>query len=420
MVSMSSLAGRFSRFLGNTAGTTAITFALSIVPLLLAAGAAVDYARYADAETKIQAALDSAALAVATSTTLPNAKRITAGNDTFTHNIDAAGLRAADIDVRFKLQSDSVTASAAFNMPAGFMQIAGIPLFDIAVSSQISMKQNKKIEMALALDYSGSMTEISGGKVKYVAMKEAAKKLIADLDVASPGKVKVGLVPFSHHVYVTLPEKFIAGRSGSGSWTGCTQDRPFPANLTDATPGAGDATKWGQPFAAIHKSDGCGGYAPNSLKVAPLTTDLASIGNQLDAMRPYAWTHIALGAEFAYHLLSPNAPFTEGAPYTDKSVSKFMVLLTDGRQTEPAFGPGVRSVTQGEDNLEAICTNMKQSGITVITIAFDLRDKDTRQRLSDCASDPSHDFYVAEDSNDVAAAFEDIKRQVAAQVYISK
>ena len=33
---------------------------------------------------------------------------------------------------------------------------------------------------------------------------------------------------------------------------------------------------------------------------------------------------------------------------------KFMVVLTDGAQTEPAFGPGsTRTVAQGEANLES-------------------------------------------------------------------
>ena len=109
-----------------------------------------------------------------------------------------------------------------------------------------------------------------------------------------------------------------------------------------------------------------------------MTDQFGDLRAQLDAMRPYIWTHIALGAEFGYHLLSPNEPFTQAQNIRDKTVQKVMVLLTDGRQTEPAFGDGVRTDAQGESNLEEICQNAKASGITIITIAFDLRDKDTR------------------------------------------
>jgi hypothetical protein len=51
-------------------------------------------------------------------------------------------------------------------------------------------------------------------------------------------------------------------------------------------------------------------------------------------------------------------------------------------QTEPAFGSGsTRTVAQGEANLEALCTNVKAKGITVITIAYDLDDNATTKRL---------------------------------------
>ena len=55
-------------------GNTAVLFALSIVPLLLAAGCAIDYLRYVNARTEIQAALDAGALAAAASTGLSNAQ----------------------------------------------------------------------------------------------------------------------------------------------------------------------------------------------------------------------------------------------------------------------------------------------------------------------------------------------------------
>lgn len=389
MAITSRIASAFRRFTSNQSGTAAITFAVGIVPLLLASGAAVDYMRYADMETKLQSALDSAALAVAASSSLSHDERIEAGQKSFEANLKSFHVRTGEVEAKFSLVNNAVTASARYDLPAGLMQIAGLSKMTVGVDSEISIPEGKKAEIALVLDYSGSMEEVAGGQVKYVAMKNAAQKLVTDLETANPKKVKFGLVPFSHHVYVTLPEQFVAGKTGTGTWSGCTQDRPYPANVTDATPGATNATKWGQPQAKVHSKDGCGAYVPNHLTVAPLTNDFDAIRDQLDAMRPYAWTHIALGAEFGYHLLSPNAPFTEGADYDDKKVQKVMVILTDGRQTEPAFGSGVRDTNSGESNLEAICENAKNSGITVMTVAFDLRDKDTRDRLSACSSDRS-------------------------------
>jgi Flp pilus assembly protein TadG len=413
------LASATRHYLSAQAGTTAITFALSIVPVLLAAGAAVDYSRYSDALTTMQGALDAAALSVATSPALTKAQRLKLGADSLAANLKSSEIDPSAVDANFTVSASGITATARYDLPSGLMQIAGLTHMTIDVGTTINLPEAKKAEIALVLDYSGSMEEVAGGQIKYVAMKNAAKKLVTDLETANAKGLKVGLVPFSHHVYVTLPEKYVSGMAGSGTWTGCTQDRRYPYNLTDATPTADDKTKWGQPIAKVHAASGCDGYVKNHLTVAPLTDDFNGIRGQLDVMRPYAWTHIALGAEFGYHLLSPNAPFDQAAEYSNKKVRKFMVLLTDGQQTEPAFGDGVRTVAQGESNLETICKNAKDSGITIVTIAYDLRDKDTRKRLSDCSSDPDKDFFVAEDGADVAAAFEEIKRQVSAQVFIS-
>ena len=98
-----------------------------------------------------------------------------------------------------------------------------------------------------------------------------------------------------------------------------------------------------------------------------------------------------------------------------------MVVLTDGAQTEPAFGPGsTRTVAQGESNLETLCTNAKAKGITMITIAYDLDDNATTTRLKNCASDPDKNFFVATSAAAVAGAFENIKTLITAQVFVSK
>jgi hypothetical protein len=291
----------------------------------------------------------------------------------------------------------------------------------LSVGTEISVPESKNAEIALVLDYSLSMEEIIAGGVKYVAMKNAAKDLISDLEAANPDKVKFGLVPFSHHVYGTLPKSYILGATGSGDWTGCTQDRKYPYNLSDATPTSDDDTKWGQPQAPEHIDSGCSGYASKNLVMKPLTNDFTGLKSRLDIMRPYSWTHIAVGVEFGFHMLSNNAPFEEGVSYDDDETQKFMVVLTDGAQKEPAFGPGgIRTVPQGKANLETLCTNAKIAGITMITIAYDLDDNDTVTRLKNCATDPDTNFFVATSAAAVAGAFDNIKTLITAQVFVSK
>ena len=321
-------------------GSIAVFYAISAIPVFVAAGSAIDYVRYFANATELQAALDSAALAAAATPEATDTERLALAKATFARNLEGGDLSDSAITSSFDIENDTVVAAAQLDMATSLMQFAGIKAMKLSVGAEVAVPGNKKAEIALVLDYSGSMSETIAGGVKYVAMKNAAKDLISDLEAANPEKVKFALVPFSHHVYGTLPKSYILGATGSGNWTGCTQDRKYPYNLTDATPTSANASKWGQAQAPVHISSGCGGYVSNNLVMKPLTNDFAGLKSQLDIMTPYAWTHIALGVEFGFHMLSDNAPFSEGVSYDDDETEKFMVVLTDGYQTEPAFGPG--------------------------------------------------------------------------------
>ncbi|MFT3673307.1 vWA domain-containing protein [Aestuariivirga sp.] len=408
------------RFTRSERGDTAIMFALTAIPVILAAGAGVDYATYAAAKTHLQASLDSAALSGAAASGKTDTERAAIAQATFTANMSAGAAAGYTLTSDFRVDNGTFIASAKVEVPTSLMKLAGINNIEANGSAEVGLAAMKKAEIAMVLDYSGSMGDVSGTKVKYIAMREAATKLVDDLTTASPGKVKFGLVPFSHHVYVTLPKAYVKGATGTGTWTGCTQDRKYPYNLTAATPTSNVDTKWNQPMAPDHASDGCSGYAPRSLIVRPLTTDSAAVKAQLAAMKPYAWTHIALGVEFGYHILMDNLPFDQGAPKSDTETQKFMIVLTDGMQTEPAFGPGSsRNVSQGEKNLTQLCTNAKADGIRIITLAFDLDDTTTRARLKNCASD-ADSFFIANSDTDLSKAFEEIKTAVASEIYLKK
>jgi Flp pilus assembly protein TadG len=421
MTLRSRLARLVKDFTTAQSGTVALLTGLGAVPMVLAAGVGLDLIRYSNLKSDIQGALDAASLAAAVADNATTAERKQIGEDTFAVNMVNSGLDATAFHVSFTVTPDSVAGTVDTAIPTTLMRIANINTLKVSADNAVNIPKGKKAEIALVLDYSNSMNETAGSKVKYVAMREAATKLVNDLSTAQPDKVKFGLVPFSHHVYVSLPGEYVVGQTAGSSWTGCTQDRPYPANISDNTPTASDDTKWGQPQAPDHLSEGCAPYAGHGLKLRPLTNDFAGVRNQLNAMTPYAWTHIALGVEFGYHLLSPNAPFVGGAAYNDEDTRKYMVVLTDGMQTEPAFGPGgVRTVSQGEDNLEKLCSKAKASGITIITLAYDLADTTTRKRLENCASDAAKNFFVVDDDKDIAAAFDEIKNAVMASIYLSK
>lgn len=413
------LLNRISKFWHNQQGNTAIFYALSAIPTLLAVGAGVDYARYAAATTHIQSSLDSAALSGAMMGKFSDAERIKAAEASFKANMALGAASGFEATPDFQVIDKVLVAKASAEVPTALMHLAGLGTMTAAGEAQVSLTSEKKAEIVLVLDYSGSMTEISGGQVKYIAMRNAAGKLVNDLASSNPENVKFGLVPFAHHVYTSMPAGFVKTKSG-GTWTGCTQDRPYPQNLVADTPDGSAASQWNQPMAPEHAAWGCDGYAPRNLVVRPLTDKFKTITKQLNDMLPYAWTHIAVGVEFGFHVLSPNAPYIGGVPFGDPDTQKYMVVLTDGMQTEPAFGPGgVRTVNQGESNLAALCGNIKTKDITIITVAFDLDDTDTRKRLRTCASGASNAF-VADDATDLSLAFESIKTAIASDIYLKK
>ena len=402
-------------------GSMATTFALSLVPLIVAMGASIDFGYFLTARTALQSSLDAASLAAASArdASIPDRQKIAKAS--FDRNY--ALTSAADYPVvsSFTISDTTVKGSASVKMPASFMSVVGITDLDVPASVQVTIPGSKKAEVAFVLDYSGSMEDVAGTEVKYIAMRNAATKLIDELTKDGKQRVKFALVPFSHHVYTSLPNAYVLGKGNSGMWTGCTQDRQYPYNLSDATPDGANGSKWGQAMAPDHAAWGCSGYVSHNLKLKPLTTDYTAVKSQLGAMTPYAWTHVALGVEFGYQVLSPNAPFNEGAAYDDKGTQKFMVVLTDGTQTEPAFGPGgVRDVSQGDKNLAVLCENAKASGITMMTLAYDLDDNTQRQRLQTCASDPAKDFFVVSTNNDLAQAFATITTAINEEVYLSK
>ena len=56
-----------SRFPRDRDGSAAIMFAMAVIPILMGAGVAIDFARLATKHTSLQQATDSAALAIAQS-----------------------------------------------------------------------------------------------------------------------------------------------------------------------------------------------------------------------------------------------------------------------------------------------------------------------------------------------------------------
>ena len=404
----------------NQSGVTAVLYALLLAPMLGIIALAVDYSRMKREENVEQVSVDAAALAVASLKSAgdyTDAEAIAMGKATFAANYkDLRGVTTAG-EPTITIVDQKVTVTYSHAVKAYFLGLFGRPELDVGVTSTAFIKKPLKLEIVLVLDYSSSMNS----KGKYQAMRDAAIDLVEELslEINNTGH-KFGLVPFAREVYATLPSDHVVGQPAGGTWTNCTKDREYPYNTETSTPVINaDETKWISRAAEDNGGVGsapCHNYTDRDLVVKELTEDSDAVLTQLRAMTPHSGTHIALGFEMGWHVVSPNLPFDEGVAYTDDEVKKVIVLLSDGRQSVSGNGPGGSSSrAAAEVNLEDLCDNAKADGITIVTIGFDLTTQAAKDPLIHCASS-ADDFYDASTNSQLVASFNEITARLAGEV----
>lgn len=402
----------WSRFRHSAAGNTTILFALVSVPLLMSAGIAIDYLRYTDVRTDVQSALDAAALAAALPEDKTDAQRAQIAEDYFAKNLGEQV--TGNQNFRVKVNANSVEVHFKTKVRTSFMALGGFKTLLVDEMTEVMRPFDGSAEVVLVLDYSKSMDE----KNKYQDMRDAATTMIDNLDAAvADDKLKMGLVPFSAMVYTEMDKNYVTQFSATPTWVGCTQDRHYPHNTTVDTPTADAATKWGyiEGGKENNGAHGCAAYDDKHLKIVPLTANLSQLKNKLDDMQPLGNTNIPLGAEFGWNLLDPQLPYDQAVPYSDKKTRKFLVLLTDGVQTSKEFGEDdIRSKENGNANLLQLCSNMRDAGIVVFTIAYDITDPAVTNLLKSCA--PGRYFEPDAESTEINQVFSQVTQKIKNQV----
>lgn len=379
-------------FLANKAGNIGMTFAISVVPLVTLVGGGLDYSSAIMLRQRLGHAIDSAALAVGKTANMTDAEATAVAQRVFEANLtsfDSVTLGTLNVTVT----PASVTVSANASMQTNFLGLVGINEVQIRVENEV-VRANRKIELVMALDNTGSM----GSSGKMTAMKSAANELIEILFMGNETseKVKIGLVPFSQTVNVGSQnqnaswmdvnglssvngENFspkthhfeMLSRTSNGQWRGCVEARPAPYDTTDAAASTGSPDTLFVPYFAPdepdsyyyknkYRSDQVSGsydyrqshtakyqnasvnnsgssYGPNYLCTTPPVTALSNVKSTLissvNSFTPQGWTHIPMGLSWGWRLISPGAPFTEGVSYDDEETVKAMILLTDGENT---------------------------------------------------------------------------------------
>jgi uncharacterized protein YegL len=304
--------------------------------------------------------------------------------------------------------------------------LLGISQMQIGASAEVDWSMHR-IELALALDNTGSMAALS----KMTELKAATKDLLQTLQTTAktPDQIKVAIVPFDTTVNIGVENKDATwlkysssgssssssgkGSSGSGSgssggsgggsgtitasnWTGCVMDRDQPNDVMDTTPTSDPATQ----FPAAQ----CGSGAA-LVKMQPLTNDWNALRQMVDDMTPSGNTNVTIGLEWAWHALTPNAPLTQGsAPKSD--LDKVLVLLTDGTNTQNRFTSVASEI---DARTQASCASIKASGIKLFTVRV---IEGNAALLQGCATSPSMYFDVQQASQ-LDAVFSQIGKMLA-------
>jgi len=455
------------KFNTNTRGTITIMFAFGLLAIFSAIGLAIDAGRGYSAKSSLQNTLDSALLAAAMES-LKEDGDYQAAADAFIKNNwkQKYGATAAPVLTITSSGPGNVKGSIKVDMPNYFMGIIGFNKLKVAAGGQVNMGLGE-VEITMALDTTGSM---KGSKLN--SLKDAAT-LLVDTVMPENGdydNVQIGLVPFAQYVnvgtqyrdesWIDVPEDTVkkgkykcwntypdkkktnckkvnktctndgvsypckktkcdvkkgkpkkkCGTSTSKyKWYGCVGSRNYPKNTTDS--GYGDQVPGLQ-------NTWC------SSPLTRLTKDRDEVLTKINGMSASGSTYIPSGLAWAWRVLSKTAPFDDGVAYSamngGASVRKALVLMTDGENTRsPTYPTHNGGGTAQANNLTAkLCNNIKETGIEIFTVTFEVTDTDIKNLMKSCASN-SDSFFDADNGAELSAAFKSIGASLA-QLRLSK
>ena len=404
-------------------GVTSMIFALSLAVMMLFLGCAVDIGRAFHANQKVSAAADAAVIAAAKG--LKDASVSIADLETLADKYFKENLKGSTskyVTIRDFMPNVDATKSEVkitfkADVPTIFARAAGFQTITINKTST-AVFGVRDIEVGLALDVTGSMGSVIGGKKKIDALKDAVAEFANTLMPATPvagQSIRVGLAPYSAAVNLG---PFAATASESRSADGCVTERSTGQLNTDKSVTIGGRFNVAQD--GRNDRDATEGLQNNAYQcpgavIKPLTDKRADIIAAVNGYREGGWTAGHLGAQWAWNLVSEDwAPVWGGSSrpdsyskIRDKKLFKAVILMTDG-----IFNTAYHNDTSAKQALE-LCQNMKDRGVVVFAVAF-AAPADAKKTLQDCATTGDAYFADASDPDDLRNAFKQFAATIGA------
>ncbi|MGL4395047.1 MAG: VWA domain-containing protein [Hyphomicrobium sp.] len=444
-------------FIRDASGDIAMVFGLMATVMFGLIGSAVDMGRWLNARDQTIAAIDAAVLAggrvIQAGGTVNEATEaaMTFYQENIKNRIPLGKSPHGYDSIEFTVTSDNTVVKAIgeakIETPIlGILSsILGLPkslpLLNMteAPEARVAIGQNAdtNLEIAMMLDVSGSMCSPC---TKRDDMKAAAKDLVNILvwDTQGAYTSKVAIVPFSGDVRpptgmlsliqnpawpTTRSKSYTSkGKTKTATYTktACVAERAGTNKYTNVLPVAGSYIN------NAYTDDGACS-TPASGSVMPMSSSKSALIAKIDGLATGGGTAGHLGTAWAYYMLSntwasrltgESVPVAFGTAKT----KKIAILMTDGEYNytydstgvavgENGAGSSVNGSTAAQQAV-SICSQMKDKGIEVYTVGFDLGNNSTAiNTLHDCATDESH-AYIVDDGEALKQAFRDIAIKV--------
>lgn len=192
-------AAGIGEFFRDRRGNVAAIFALSLVPMAVLSGGAVDYSAAMNARMRLSQSLDAAALAVGNSVTASSEEALDAANAFMDANYPNGEIGTVqNVTISVDDETGTVLVRGEARVGTTMLGLIGINHITVTWESEV-VRAQQKLELVMVLDNTGSMR---GSKIS--ALRDAAELLteIVFEGVEDADDVKVGLVPFAATVNV--------------------------------------------------------------------------------------------------------------------------------------------------------------------------------------------------------------------------
>ncbi len=171
--------------------------------------------------------------------------------------------------------------------------------------------------------------------------------------------------------------------------------------------------------------------------IVPLTTDLTKVRSGIDAMQYWngSGTNIAEGLAWGWRVLSPDAPYTQAAPFGSDAASKILVIMTDGTNVSYGASNTINKSDYGSYGFLAdkrinstttqsaaesylnqstanMCMAIKKLGVEVYTVLYKTTSSSVVNLFSNCATRKDN-FFMASDVVSLKKAFSAIGQSVS-------